>query len=245
MLGKLKSEEGASLAVALLFFVVCAAMGSVILTAATVVAGRIKSLQKVDQADYTLSSATNLICEAMLDEDMSAFFSGGRVSEMDPETNHGVIVNDVKSTITAMAYYVYDRVVFDAIAGAIEANPTKNRFVVTKRTSGDEDEEVPLVDGTNEVASVTMTLEDGFSADGSKLAPVTVRFSMRDDFDVDVELEVLDENGNSTGRKAKLTFYANDVEVTLDKTLEEDDDEERSAVMNSFEVKWPNYETVS
>lgn len=58
---KLKSENGASLALALLFFVICAMVGSVVLAAATAAAGRIANLQKSDQARYTLESAADLI----------------------------------------------------------------------------------------------------------------------------------------------------------------------------------------
>ena len=59
---KLKSENGASLALALLFFVICAMVGSVVLAAATAAAGRVnKTLREADQRKYALESAANLL----------------------------------------------------------------------------------------------------------------------------------------------------------------------------------------
>ena len=58
---KLKSERGASLALALLFFAICAMVASVVLAAATAAAGRMKSLQESDQAKYSLESAAGLL----------------------------------------------------------------------------------------------------------------------------------------------------------------------------------------
>ena len=57
---KLKSEDGASLMLALLFFVICAMVGSVILSAATAAAGRIAGLKNSDQAKYSLESTAKL-----------------------------------------------------------------------------------------------------------------------------------------------------------------------------------------
>ena len=63
---KLKSNEGASLMVALLFFVVCAVIGSIVLTAATVGSGRVNGIKKYNQNYYALKSAT-----AIFDEEFS------------------------------------------------------------------------------------------------------------------------------------------------------------------------------
>lgn len=59
--GKLQSNEGASLALSLLFFVICAAIGSAIITAATASAGRMKNITTGDQNRYNVKSAVNLL----------------------------------------------------------------------------------------------------------------------------------------------------------------------------------------
>ena len=62
---KLRSNEGASLMVALLFFVMCATVGSIILAAATASSGRLANLRKEDQSYYAISSAADLFAEMM------------------------------------------------------------------------------------------------------------------------------------------------------------------------------------
>ena len=57
---KLRSNEGASLMVALLFFVICAALGSIVLTSATVAAGRMTGMKKGNQSFYAVTSAAEL-----------------------------------------------------------------------------------------------------------------------------------------------------------------------------------------
>ena len=66
---KLKSNEGASLMVALLFFVMCATVGSIILAAATASSGRLANLKKEEQTYYSLSSAAKLFSELMMREE--------------------------------------------------------------------------------------------------------------------------------------------------------------------------------
>ena len=58
---KLHDRSGATLTVALLFFVMCAAAGSVILAAATTSTGRLAELQASDQNYYAVVSAAKLI----------------------------------------------------------------------------------------------------------------------------------------------------------------------------------------
>ena len=64
---KLNNNEGASLMVALLFFVMCATIGSIILAAATASSGRVKNLKADDQAYYVNSSAVNLLGDILSD----------------------------------------------------------------------------------------------------------------------------------------------------------------------------------
>jgi hypothetical protein len=59
---KLKSVKGATLMVALLFFLVCACVGSVILAAANTTAGRVSSVKESGNSErYAVSSALKLI----------------------------------------------------------------------------------------------------------------------------------------------------------------------------------------
>lgn len=58
---KLKSNSGATLLMALLFFAVCAVTGSMILVSATAAAGRLDGLSKRDQNYYAVRSAVKLL----------------------------------------------------------------------------------------------------------------------------------------------------------------------------------------
>ena len=60
---KLCSDKGASLSYALLLFLVAAAVGSVVLTAATSASGRLAGLAEADQRYYSVTSAAELLKE--------------------------------------------------------------------------------------------------------------------------------------------------------------------------------------
>ena len=62
---KLKSQRGASITFALLLFMVCAVVGSVVLTAGTAAAGRMSELAKMDQRYYSVTSAAQLLRDTM------------------------------------------------------------------------------------------------------------------------------------------------------------------------------------
>lgn len=67
---KLRSQYGASITFALLLFLVCAALCSVIIVAATTAAGRMSNLAETDQRYYAVTSAADLVKE-LLDEPVS------------------------------------------------------------------------------------------------------------------------------------------------------------------------------
>ena len=64
---KLNTTSGASLALGLLFFLMCGMVGSVVLTAGSVAAGRVRSEREASQMQHTLQSAVRLLCKQMED----------------------------------------------------------------------------------------------------------------------------------------------------------------------------------
>lgn len=62
---KLHSNSGASLMVALLYFIVCAVVGSVIIAAASTSMGRMKNLRQSDKEREMLESATRLVVDGL------------------------------------------------------------------------------------------------------------------------------------------------------------------------------------
>ena len=65
---KLKSQRGASITFALLLFMVCAVVGSVVLTAGTAAAGRMSELARMDQRYYSVTSAAQLLQDIISDQ---------------------------------------------------------------------------------------------------------------------------------------------------------------------------------
>ena len=59
---KLRSQAGLSLFMAVLVFLVCMAVCSVVITAATASAGRLSQLAKMDRRYYSVTSAAELLC---------------------------------------------------------------------------------------------------------------------------------------------------------------------------------------
>lgn len=62
---KAKSSSGASLSMALLLFLVCTVVGTVVLTAATAASGRAAELAEMDQRYYSVSSAARLLAKEL------------------------------------------------------------------------------------------------------------------------------------------------------------------------------------
>ena len=58
---RLRDERGASLVIALVFFLICAIVGSVVLTAASVGAKAVQTNRELQQAEFTVGSAAQLV----------------------------------------------------------------------------------------------------------------------------------------------------------------------------------------
>ena len=67
---KLKSNSGASLMAALLFFVMAATVGSIVLAAATASSGRLAGLKRDEQAHYAVNSAADMFSRLLEDKEV-------------------------------------------------------------------------------------------------------------------------------------------------------------------------------
>ena len=66
---KLRSQEGASLPLALLLFLICAMAAAIVLAASTTAAGQATNMQESNQAYYSVASATNLLRDQLVKSD--------------------------------------------------------------------------------------------------------------------------------------------------------------------------------
>lgn len=86
---KLKSESGASIVIALVFFLLCLTVGAVVLTAASANAGRVKRIEGEQQAYFAVRSAAELLrdeiegssFEALYEKYMSGENAPGRLAQ--------------------------------------------------------------------------------------------------------------------------------------------------------------------
>ncbi len=101
---KIRSRRGASITFALLLFLVCAVLSSVVIVAATTASGRMSGLAETDQRYYAVSSAAELMKELMKDRLVSVVTVTTRYSAItyrdgipgDPVENSNGVSNNVK-----------------------------------------------------------------------------------------------------------------------------------------------------
>ncbi len=67
---KIQSQRGASLTYALLVFLVCAVVGSAVLTAGTAAGGRMDNLAEMDQRYYSVNSAARLMIDMITGDEI-------------------------------------------------------------------------------------------------------------------------------------------------------------------------------
>lgn len=79
---KLRSESGASILLALLFFLLCAMVGASVLMAAASNAGKSRSNREEQQKYLTLSSALQLVCDELTAAEYKASFALTKTEEI-------------------------------------------------------------------------------------------------------------------------------------------------------------------
>lgn len=120
ILKKLRSQTGASITFALLLFLVCAVLCSVIIVAATASAGRMSGIAEADQRYYAVSSAAELL-QALID--------GKTVSIVKVEET------EYETTYTA------------GVAGEPDAGESETKvYIVPNKKASEIDETTDLVD---------------------------------------------------------------------------------------------------
>lgn len=75
LVNKIHNSKGATILIALLFFLLCAMAGSVVLAAGTAASGRLAGLTGQQQTYYTVSSAARLLRDEMNDQKMEFSYS--------------------------------------------------------------------------------------------------------------------------------------------------------------------------
>lgn len=163
---KLKSEAGASVTFALLLFLVCAVVGSVVLTAGSAAAGRLANLAKMDQQYYSVISAAGLlqkdteektvtVVRTSITETVTTYNSSGEPAGPPEETT------DKKVTVNgeeAEDFFTADSLVTDA-AVLLFIDEIENDFTRTLELAADS--------GDGSLEALSVTVEERLSPDGT------------------------------------------------------------------------------
>lgn len=72
---KLKSKRGASISFGLMLFLVCAVASSIIIVAATAASGRMAQIAEMDQRYYAVTSAVELLCNDIGEQEVEVTFN--------------------------------------------------------------------------------------------------------------------------------------------------------------------------
>ena len=100
---KLTNRAGASLGISLLLFLVCAVLGSVILTAGTTTLGRVYSVSDSDQRYYSVTSAAELLSKELTEKKVT-------ITRTKESKNNGTNTTDTY-TMTVQTFVPTDTIV--------------------------------------------------------------------------------------------------------------------------------------
>ncbi len=224
-LSKCKSTSGASLVLALLLFLICAAVGSVVLTAATASVGRVSQKKELLHKQEALRSAAQLIDSRMTGTGymVEGTWSEQGVSYASDGTGRSYMVDGQAITaLTAlqdaqriMAQQLFSTAEWTSMAGAwqpdIQSSETSERYtadtnVVTRKKS-----HTLSVGTAKNIIGCTFDLEQDES-----IPPVNVQFSMDNNGDIEAELSCGEAEDAQT---LKMTIKAEPIQKRYDEVL--------------------------
>ncbi len=153
---KIYSESGASVVLALLFFAMCAMVGSVVLTAGSATAGRNLELTKDTQEQYTLESAARVLAKRLK----------GYTFSFTHDVNETI---DSSIVIAAGSSFHFA----DAICKALISGVYKDQWINSISPKKDEDDLFPL--SLAEIGTTGSSYEKLFSStDDSPVATISL-----------------------------------------------------------------------
>lgn len=202
---KLKSESGASILLALLFFLICALVAAAVLMAAVSNAGKIKSNQEMHQKYLAVSSALELVCDDLL----SAEYRG----QYTVEVTKTQVTNDEGEQVDTYTYTYkqtngkYDCELGKMLLGELDQIFAKQMTsdVAGFNTSASDNETYSGPENTNLTANTTHTLTISPPATGSVKMPTVQVFVTLDKSSYTINLVARLVEDAAYGMEAELT----------------------------------------
>jgi len=183
---KIRSRRGASLTFALLLFLVCAVVGSVVLVAGTAASGRMSQIAEMDQRYYSVNSAARLLIDTITkDEKIKTVKTTEYDSDGNPSTSYQCFVGadevDISKGFPSLK----------VAAAYTLANLTDDR-----KTNWNVDFTAPVIDNDSDTIDLAVTGTETLLPDGS------MQFELKNKSGTDTEKYVI-----------RLTFSADKKQV--------------------------------
>lgn len=165
----LRDTSGASIVIALVFFLICAIVGSAVVTAASVQAKAAQTHSDLQQSEYTMQSAAELVAKQL----------GGEVATKDPNA-----LTKTQSSVVISAIYDTGAKKYTADVSKV-VSPLGSVFWTEQRASdllsGTVLSSVPITIKAPSGSKSTTPVYGNISVDGD--LNVTVRLSLSESFD--------------------------------------------------------------
>ena len=156
---KLSDNSGASLLIALLFFMICAVIGSMIITISMAASGRMQNLKDNQQSYYTVYSAVKLLTQEITENKYSKYKyqivnTSDNTSNVPESTYQEEPTGQLKELLKKAA---------DTIFQSVESNP-------------------------NITYQDTLTISLSSNLEGLTISPVTVQFQMDAQYEISLRV---------------------------------------------------------
>ena len=121
---KLRSRRGASITFALLLFLVCAVIGSVVLVAGTAAAGRLSKTAEMDQRYYSVTSAAELLIDKIAGDDNSVtvMVTTDSTDPSNPTTTVKIDGADIPASFDSFTKYAAYQIAVEKLTADVEKN---------------------------------------------------------------------------------------------------------------------------
>ncbi len=221
---KLKSNSGASLMAALLFFVMAATVGSIVLAAATASSGRLAGLKRDEQAHYAVNSAADMFSKLLEDKEVIL-----KLTLTEEDGTQSTTLSYVDPSDTAEVLNNPDALILPSLVNSLYSSLTYNAKFP--------DYELADLDDFTGEKEVTITVNN----DNDLKVKATVSMNKALDLLVVFEPAAAGATGTVTVRytaviETKETIDDHDMENTVDAS-----GDKRNTVRNrTYTVRWTN-----
>ena len=224
VIAKLRSNSGASLMAALLFFIMAATVGSLVLAAATASSGRLAGVKRNEQAHYAVNSAAGMLSELIQEKKVII-----RLTMEKPEGDPGSPTVEYLDPKDGTTVIDPSNVVLAGLIKSIYTNPIGYGDPFPTRNN---------IFSASQDVSVTV--------DGYTDLSVTAKASMNSSLDLLVEITPADTSVSGSFAPVKMRFAAvveakeTIKEHDMKNTSNKDGDSRVTTYQKTYTISWTN-----